>query len=51
MQVMAGRVEINLLVAMCFMYSKKQCNFTLKKAYLQCEEAPTVVALIKIIFG
>lgn len=48
---MARRVEINLLVAMFFRYSKKQCDFTLKKAYLQCEEAPTVVASIKIIFG
>lgn len=48
---MAKRVERNLLAAMFFRYSKKQCNFTLKKAYLECEEAPAVVASINVIFG
>lgn len=48
---MAKRVERNLLVAVFFRYGKKQFNFISKKAYLQCEEAPTVAALINIIFG
>lgn len=32
-------------------FQVQQCNFTLKNVYLLCEEAPTVVASIKIIFG